>query len=69
MNEDNCPIFADHGAEILATIRHIALNMLRAETSKKASVRRKQKMACMSTDYLDKVWSAGIKVLAEQSDE
>lgn len=69
MNEDGCPIFADHGAEILATIRHIALNMLRAETSKKASVRRKQKMACMSTDYLDKVWSAGVKILAEQSDE
>lgn len=69
MNEDECPIYAGHGAEILATTRHIALNMLRAETSKKASIRRKQKMACMSTDYLDKVWVAGVKSLADQSDK
>ena len=65
MNEDKCPIYNGESAEILATMRHFALNMLRAETSKKASIRRKQKIASMDTVYLDKVLAAGLKVAAE----
>ena len=38
------PIYREDAAENLACIRHMAVNMLRAETSRKASIRRKQKM-------------------------
>jgi hypothetical protein len=37
--------------------------MLRAETSRKISLRRKQKMAGMNSDYLDKVLAVGFDVL------
>ena len=65
MKEDACPIYREDAAEVLATMRHIALNMLRSETTKKASIRRKQKIASMNTDYLDKVLTAGLSVVAE----
>ncbi|MGU5582568.1 hypothetical protein [Aeromonas hydrophila] len=38
----------------------MAINMLRLESSKKASIKRKQKMAAMNTDYLERVLLAGI---------
>ncbi|USD64186.1 ISAs1 family transposase [Vibrio sp. SCSIO 43136] len=60
MNEDSCQIYRNNAAEVMACIRHIALNMLRSENTKKASVRRKQKIAAMSNDYLDKVLLAGL---------
>ena len=63
MNEDACPIYRGDAAEILACIRHMALNMLRAETSRKASVRRKQKIAGMSSEYLETVLNAGLTKL------
>ena len=65
MGEDDCPIYRADAAEILACIRHMGLNMLRAETSRKASVRRKQKIARMSSEYLEKVLNAGLKTLGE----
>jgi predicted transposase YbfD/YdcC len=65
MKEDACPIYRNDAAEILATMRHIALNMLRAETTKKASIRRKQRIASMDIDYLDKVLVAGLSAVAE----
>ena len=65
MGEDDCPIYRGDAAEILACIRHMGLNMLRAETSRKASVRRKQNMAGMSSEYLEKVLNAGLKKLGE----
>ena len=34
MDEDNCQIYRGHAATNLASLRHMALNMLRAETSK-----------------------------------
>jgi hypothetical protein len=40
--------------------------MLRAETTKKASIRRKQKIASMNTDYLDQVLAAGLRAMAAQ---
>lgn len=65
MGEDACPIYREDAAENLACIRHMAVNMLRAETSRKASIRRKQKIAAMSSDYLDTVLAAGLQKLSE----
>lgn len=53
MGEDACHIYRGDAAEILACIRHMALNMLKAETSRKASIKRKQKIAGMSNEYLE----------------
>jgi len=63
MGEDACPIYRGDAAEILACIRHMALNMLRAETTRKASIRRKQKIAGMSSEYLEAVLAADIQKL------
>lgn len=59
MKEDACPIYRGEAAEILGCIRHLALNMLRAETTKKASIRRKKKIASMSSAYLEQILIAG----------
>lgn len=53
-------------AQILATVRHMALNMLRAEKGKSASIRRKQKIAAMNSDYLEQVIVAGITAASEK---
>lgn len=66
MNEDACQIYRGDAAEIMACFRHIALNMLRAETSKRASIRRKQNIAAMNTAYLDKVLLAGFKAASKK---
>ncbi len=60
MKEDASPIYRGDAAQILATVRHMALNMLRAEKGKTASIRRKQKIAAMNSDYLEQVILAGI---------
>ncbi|WP_107852611.1 ISAs1 family transposase [Oceanimonas marisflavi] len=66
MKEDACPIYRGNAAEILAGFRHMALNMLRADTSKKASIRRKQKMVSMNSAYLEKVFIAGLASLGKK---
>lgn len=66
MKEDACPIYRGNGAQVLAVTRHFALNMMRAETSRKASIRRKQKMASMDRAYLDKILVAGFNALGKQ---
>ncbi|GAB3522646.1 ISAs1 family transposase [Photobacterium alginatilyticum] len=66
MNEDACQIYRGNAAEIMACMRHIAINMLRAETTRKASIRRKQKIAAMSSGYLDKVLLAGFKGMSKK---
>lgn len=43
----------------------MALNMLRLETSKKANIRRKKKMAAMNSRYLEKVILDSINELAK----
>lgn len=58
MGEDECQIYQDHGAENWSMLRHLALNMLRAESSK-GSIPAKQKRAWMKTDYLKDVLTAG----------
>ncbi len=67
MGEDDCPIYRGDAAEILACIRHMGLNMLRAETSRKASIRRKQKIAGMSSEYTGKGTQWGVAGTPENS--
>lgn len=43
----------------------MALNMLRAETTRKASLRKKQQFSGMSSDYLEKVLTAGVSKLVQ----
>ncbi len=63
MNEDACQIYRGDAPQILACTRHMAQNMLRAETSRKASLRKKQQFAGMSSPYLEKVLDAGLAKL------
>lgn len=66
MNEDQCPIYNKDAAEMIAMMRHIAVNMLRAETTKKKSgIKRKQKVCHMSTAYLETVLLAGLTEIAK----
>jgi hypothetical protein len=58
MSEDSCQIYCDNGAENLAYLRHIVLNMLSAESTK-LSIRLKQKRAWMKTHFLERVLVAG----------
>ena len=52
-------------AEILPGARKLALNKLRAETTRKVSVLWKQKRAQVSTDYLKKMLAAGLVALKD----
>ena len=61
MQEDACPIYKDHAAENLACLRHLALNMLRAEPTK-LSIAGKQKRCWMKTEHLEKVLIAGLSI-------
>ncbi|RUO24716.1 ISAs1 family transposase [Aliidiomarina sanyensis] len=58
LREDDCQIHQNHGAENWSMLRHMALNMLRAESSK-GSIPAKQKRAWMKAEYLEAVLSAG----------
>lgn len=66
MKEDECPIYREEAAANLATVRHMAINMLRLEDGKKASIKRKQKMPAMNTDYLETVLLAGINDMTKK---
>jgi len=53
--EDLSRIRKDHGPENLATLRHIGLNLLKKETSRKLSVRKQRLLASWENDYLVKI--------------
>jgi len=53
--EDACKINRGHSANNLATLRHVAANQLRREATKKAGIRRKQRMAAMDIEYMERV--------------
>jgi predicted transposase YbfD/YdcC len=53
--EDDCRIRKGNGAENFAVLRHIALNLLRRETSAKCSLKGKRKKAAWDEQYLLKV--------------
>ena len=58
MDEDACQIYRENAAENMAALRHMALNMLRAESTK-ISVPMKQKRCMMKLAYLEQVLIAG----------
>lgn len=62
LREDDCQVYHNHGAENLATLRQISLNMLRAEPSK-GSIPSKRKKAWMKPDYLETVLEAGLTAM------
>lgn len=64
MGEDDCQIHQNHGAENWSMLRHLALNMLRAEPSK-GSIPAKQKRAWMKASYLEAVLTAGFSSMVD----
>lgn len=53
--EDESRIRKDHAPQNMATLRHIALNLLKHETSVKVGIAAKRKMAGWDNDFLFKV--------------
>ncbi|MGF1685127.1 ISAs1 family transposase, partial [Photobacterium japonica] len=64
MREDACQIYRENAAENLAGLRHMALNMLRAEPTK-ISVPMKQKRCMMKPAFLEQVLVAGLMSMAK----
>ena len=54
-DEDHSRIRQGHAAQNFARLRHIALNLLKQETSAQCGIKAKRKMAGWSNDYLLKV--------------
>ncbi len=51
-DEDACRIRKDHGAENMAVLRHMALNLLRQEKTSSAGIKAKQKQAGWDNEYM-----------------
>ena len=56
--EDECRIRDEFGAQNVASLRKVTLNLLRLEKTTKAGLQRKRKMAGWNNDYLLKVLAA-----------
>jgi predicted transposase YbfD/YdcC len=54
-NEDQSRVRKDYAPENFATLRHIALNMLKQETTLKKGIKCKRLKACADQNYLEKV--------------
>lgn len=53
--EDDCTIRAGHAPENFALVRKMALNMLKKESSKDTSIRRKVNKACWDNSFLERI--------------
>jgi predicted transposase YbfD/YdcC len=51
-NEDRCRIRKDHAAENLVALRHMALNLLRQESSRRLSLRQQRLLCGLDEHYL-----------------
>ena len=54
-DEDQSRLRKDNAPQNMAAIRHVALNMLKKNTTRKASIRRKRNMAAWEPDFLTEV--------------
>ena len=55
MREDECQIVRGEAGENLAVCRHIAMNLLTADKTFKAGIKRKQKRAGRNNEYLAQI--------------
>lgn len=55
LNEDDCKIRKDNAPQNFAVLRHIAINLLGKEKSKKLGIKNKQFLAAMDNSYIAKV--------------
>jgi predicted transposase YbfD/YdcC len=53
--EDECRVRKEHAPENFAMLRHIALNLLKQETTSKGGIKTKRMKSAWSTNYLEKV--------------
>ncbi|MEO1433493.1 MAG: ISAs1 family transposase [Cyanobacteria bacterium J06633_8] len=60
LNEDDCRIRKDNAPQNFAVLRHIAVNLLGQEKSKKFGIKNKQFLAAMDDSYLAKVLELNI---------
>ena len=49
--EDECRIRRENGAEFFAVMRRLSMNVIKKDTTKKAGIQRKRRMAAMNPDY------------------
>ena len=69
MREDECQIVRGEAGENLAVCRHIAMNLLTADKTFKAGIKRKQKRAGRNNEYLSQILTAaGLHDFALASD-
>ena len=54
-DEDNCRVHKDHGAQNLAVIRHIALNLLERDATTKAGIKTRRLKAGWSEEYIEHI--------------
>ena len=54
-DEDHCRIRKAHAPQNCAILRHVALNLLRQERTKKVGIKAKRLIAAANTSYLAKV--------------
>lgn len=66
MNEDASLICRGEAAEILCCMRHIALNILHTEKTRKASIWRKRKLSSMNSAYPEQILAVGFSSLVEK---
>ena len=62
--EDESRVRTDHGAENLALLRKIALNLAKSERSHKRGIQAKRKLACWKESYLLTLLQAGLPAVA-----
>lgn len=58
--EDNSKINSKNAPLVMAALRKIAVNFVRADTDSKRSFKKRQKKALMSLDYLEKILALGL---------
>lgn len=59
--EDDCRVRMGHGAENLAVLRHMAVNLLKQEKTAKGGIHAKRMLTAWDDEYLVKVLSASMR--------